>query len=84
MLPASAIAAASTAVLAETYGIVRILLYICTVPLYSCTVHVQYRECLGIPSQCFFSPKMSDSGGLQDAMQYDCTVGTAVDIDIHG
>eukprot|EP01047_Picozoa_sp_COSAG01_P025314 COSAG01_NODE_1594_length_9789_cov_98.477399_2_plen_79_part_00 len=25
---------------------------------------------LGIPSQCFFSPKMSDSGGLQDAMQY--------------
>jgi hypothetical protein len=31
-----------------------------------------YRECLGIPSQCFFSPKMSDSGGLQDALQY-CT-----------
>eukprot|EP01047_Picozoa_sp_COSAG01_P145556 COSAG01_NODE_77877_length_156_cov_23.964912_1_plen_45_part_01 len=27
VLPASAIAAASTAVLAETYGIVRILLY---------------------------------------------------------
>eukprot|EP01047_Picozoa_sp_COSAG01_P142465 COSAG01_NODE_73749_length_237_cov_13.652174_1_plen_43_part_01 len=25
---------------------------------------------LGIPSQCNFSPKMSDSGGLQDAMQY--------------
>jgi hypothetical protein len=35
-----------------------------------------YRECLGIPSQCFFSPKMSDSGGLQDALQY-CTIATA-------
>jgi hypothetical protein len=28
-----------------------------------------YRECLGIPSQCFFSPKMSDSEEVQDAMQ---------------
>ena len=48
-----------------------------TVHMYSTTVQLymyreQYRECLGIPSQCFFSPKMSDSGGLQDALQY-CT-----------
>jgi hypothetical protein len=54
---AAAAAAAAAAVLAETYGIhvyvlvVRILQYCSTVQLY------MYRECLGIPSQCFFMPK---------------------------
>eukprot|EP01047_Picozoa_sp_COSAG01_P142610 COSAG01_NODE_73937_length_232_cov_49.894737_1_plen_62_part_10 len=51
---AAAAAAAAAAVLAETYGIVRILL------LYSTTVQLyMYRECLGMPSQYFFSPKMT-------------------------
>jgi hypothetical protein len=48
----AAAAAAAADVLAETYGIVRILQYCSTV---HCTaVHVP-----GMPSQCFFSPKMS-------------------------
>ena len=45
--------------------------------MYSTCTTVQL-ECLGIPSQCFFSPKMSDSGGLQDALQYCTNTHTSV------